>query len=60
MDNDMRTQQAIEETAQEPTGTDASPAAGPHAEERLTDKSKTPGAGTLPDSGDESVSPGSG
>jgi hypothetical protein len=60
MDNDKKAQQAVEETGQEPTGTNASPAPGPHAKERPTDKSKTPGAGTLPDPVDDSVTPGSG
>jgi hypothetical protein len=60
MDTDKKAQHAIEETGQEPRGTNKSPAAGPHAEQRLTDNSKTPGAGALPDPEDESVSPGAG
>lgn len=36
------------------------PPAGPHAKDDLTDKSKTPGAGALPDNHDDSVEAGSG
>lgn len=36
---------------QEPNG-DTLPPAGPHAQEDLTDKEKTPGTGSLPDDTD--------
>ncbi|WP_112497991.1 hypothetical protein [Agrobacterium sp. lyk4-40-TYG-31] len=36
------------------------PPAGPHAKSHLTDKSKTPGAGSLPEDGADDVNPGSG
>lgn len=34
------------------------PAAGPHAKPHLTDEEKTPGAGTLPDVGEDGVGDG--
>lgn len=47
--------------APDPTGSDL-PAAGPHADEALTDKLKTPGSGAMPDVGEagEDVDPGTG
>lgn len=60
MNKDQKARHAIEETGKQPTVESDIPAAGPHAESHLTDKSKTPGAGVLPDQGEESVSPGSG
>jgi hypothetical protein len=60
MDKDTKAQQAIEETGKKPFDGQDQPAAGPHDKEHLQDESKTPGAGALPDEGDESVSPGSG
>jgi len=60
MDKDTRAQQAVEETGTKPAATEHRPPAGPHDQPHLQDESKTPGAGSLPDKGDESVSPGSG
>jgi hypothetical protein len=60
MDKDTKAQRAIEETGKRPVASEDHPAAGPHAKEHLTDKSKTPGAGSLPDKNEDSVSPGSG
>jgi len=36
------------------------PAAGPHAKPELTDKEKTPGAGTLSDDNGKETDPGAG
>ncbi|HUG62646.1 MAG TPA: hypothetical protein VMP03_12420 [Methylomirabilota bacterium] len=36
------------------------PPAGPHADPRLTDAMKTPGAGTLPENDDDDVGAGAG
>ncbi|MGO4624406.1 hypothetical protein AB4Z34_30680 [Ensifer sp. 2YAB10] len=60
MSKDKKAQEAIEETGKESAGGEHLPTAGPHAKDRLTDKSKTPGTGSLPDNDDESVVPGSG
>lgn len=61
MSKDKKAQEAIEETGKrEPVDGTEHPAAGPHAKDHLTDDSKTPGTGSLPDKDDESVSPGSG
>lgn len=37
---------------------DDMPAAGPHAAKKLTDKERTPGAGTLPDADGDEVGDG--
>jgi len=60
MNKETKAQRAIEETGKEPVPGEDDPAAGPHAKDHLIDKSKTPGAGSLPDKDDDSVSPGSG
>nr|WP_082760340.1 hypothetical protein [Agrobacterium bohemicum] len=60
MDNGTRAQQEIEETDKERVDGRDNPPAGPHAKRHLTDESKTPGTGALPDRNDESVSPGGG
>jgi hypothetical protein len=60
MDKDSQAQQAIEETGKQPSDTVDHPPAGPHDKPHLQDESKTPGAGSLPDKDDDSVSPGSG
>jgi hypothetical protein len=60
MSKDTKAQRAIEETGKKPVAGDDHPAAGPHAKEHLVDESKTPGAGSLPDKDDDSISPGSG
>ncbi|KSV62849.1 hypothetical protein N182_11880 [Sinorhizobium sp. GL2] len=60
MSKDKKAQQAIEETGKDPSGGQHLPTAGPHAKDRLTDKTKTPGSGLLPDNDDDTVVPGSG
>ena len=59
MSKDTKARKAIE-GSDKPADGDQHPPAGPHAKEHLTDKMKTPGAGSLPDDKDESVSPGAG
>ncbi|MBN9029634.1 MAG: hypothetical protein BGO05_29855 [Rhizobiales bacterium 63-7] len=59
-DEDKQAQKAVEKTRDAPAGAKPPPPAGPHAKERLTDESKTPGAGTLPDAKEKSVNPGAG
>ncbi len=61
--SDKNAREAIEEKDALDDKTGASPEtplAGPHAKDHLTDKSKTPGAGTLTDEKDDEVNPGSG
>jgi len=60
MNKDSQAQQAIEETGKKPSDTADHPPAGPHDKPHLQDESKTPGAGSLPDKDEDSVSPGSG
>ena len=60
MDENKQAQEAIEEVDAKSTQRLNLPVAGPHAEERLTDRTKTPGAGTLSDGDDENVTPGAG
>ncbi len=60
MNKDTKAQQEIEETGKKRVEGQDHPPAGPHDKAHLQDESKTPGAGSLPDKGDESVSPGSG
>jgi len=60
MNKDKKAQQAIEETGKKTAEAGDLPPAGPHDKPHLQDESKTPGAGSLPDKGDDSVSPGSG
>ena len=62
MSNDDNARRTIEETEEKTKKTNASdnPPAGPHAKDHLTDKSKTPGTGSLPDNDDDSTTPGSG
>lgn len=62
LNDDKKAQQAIEETGKDKDPVDGQelPVAGPHAANRLTDESKTPGTGALPDREDESISPGAG
>lgn len=59
MSKDERARKAIEETDRKVAPSD-NPPAGPHAKEHLTDRSKTPGAGSLSDETDDSTTPGSG
>lgn len=49
----------VEEAEKRPLDGQAHPPAGPHNKPHLQDESETPGAGSLPDKRDESVSPGS-
>ncbi|MBW6425585.1 hypothetical protein KX729_29700 [Rhizobium sp. XQZ8] len=60
MHKDTKAQEAIEETGNKPAAVEQRPPAGPHDQPHLQDESKTPGAGSLPDNSDNSVSPGSG
>lgn len=60
MDKDKKAQREIEETDRKPAKPQDHPAAGPHAQDHLTDETKTPGTGSLPEKDDASVSPGSG
>lgn len=62
MSNDDHARKAIEETDGKSAKAPESdtPPAGPHAKSELTDKSKTPGTGSLPDNEDDSTTPGSG
>ena len=58
---DKKAQQAIEaQTKRNPASSAEHPPAGPHAEKHLIDETKTAGAGTLPEAGEESVDPGAG
>jgi hypothetical protein len=47
-------------TNRDPPNRKEIPPAGPHARDELTDRSKTPGAGSLPEKDEESITPGSG
>lgn len=58
--SDEKAREAIEEKEKDHKGSTDHPLAGPHAKDHLTDKSKTPGAGALPDEKDDDVNPGSG
>lgn len=60
MNKDTKAQRAIEQTGKKPVKSQEHPPAGPHAKDHLQDGDKTPGAGSLPESNEESVSPGSG
>jgi hypothetical protein len=60
MDENKKAREAIEGLDAKPTEGLKPPVAGPHAKKGLTDESKTPGAGALPDRDDESVMPGAG
>ena len=59
MADDKNARDAVEASGNEARATE-SPPAGPHAKKELTDNSKTPGSGALPDSDEESVEPGAG
>jgi hypothetical protein len=58
-DKDDAARDAVEETGRAQPGAQKIPAAGPHAKADLTDKEKTPGAGTLPETDEGVVVPGS-
>lgn len=60
MNKDKKAQRAIEQTGKKEAENSEHPSAGPHAKEHLIDKSKTPGAGALPNNNETEVSPGSG
>ncbi len=57
---DKNAREAIEEENVKTERNEDIPAAGPHAKKHLTDNSKTPGAGSLPDEDDNEVNPGAG
>jgi hypothetical protein len=59
MHKDEKAKKAIEGTEKPVKGKDG-PTAGPHAKDHLTDHTKTPGAGSLPDEKEDSVNPGAG
>lgn len=46
------------DTRQNATRPEDMPPAGPHATRKLTDRDKTPGAGTLPERNEDDVDPG--
>jgi len=58
--DDKKARETIEENDTNTESSGDIPAAGPHAKKHLTDDSKTPGAGSLPDEDDEDVNPGAG
>ena len=60
MNDDKVAQEAIEKPTPSEAAPNKMPPAGPHADQRLTDDSKTPGAGALPDDDVESIDPGAG
>ena len=60
MNNEKTAQQEVEGVDQDKSPENSTPAAGPHAQPGLTDDSKTPGAGTLPEADERSVDPGAG
>ena len=57
---DKNARETVEETDEKTKHNEDMPAAGPHAKKHLTDESKTPGAGSLPDADDDDVNPGAG
>lgn len=59
MNKDEKAQKAIEGT-EKPARPSDIPAPGPHAKDHLTDREKTPGAGSLPEEKEDSVTPGAG
>lgn len=59
MADDKNARDALEKSGNKARATE-SPPAGPHAKKELTDNSKTPGSGALPDSDEDSVEPGAG
>jgi hypothetical protein len=60
MSDEKKAQQSVEGVDQDRSPETSTPAAGPHAQPGLTDDSKTPGAGALPDADEKSVDPGAG
>jgi hypothetical protein len=59
MDHDKKAQQAVERTELKPRGPMRRLLPARMPKEGLTNKSKTPGAGILPNAGDDSVTLGS-
>jgi hypothetical protein len=59
-DEDKKAQDVVEQTDGGTGDGKKTPPAGPHAKDRLTDKSKTPGTGSLTETDEPSVEPGSG
>ena len=49
MSDDKKAQEAVESRDETATSRAGRKPAGPHAEEKLTDREKTPGSGSLPD-----------
>jgi hypothetical protein len=60
MAEDKNARDAVEESGSHKARATESPSAGPHAKKELTDNSKTPGSGALPDSDEDSKEPGAG
>lgn len=60
MKKDVKARDAVEGKDNKSAPESDNPPAGPHAKSHLTDKSKTPGAGSLPEDNAEDVNPGSG
>lgn len=60
MNDDKSAQEAIEGSTASKAAPNTLPPAGPHADPRLTDKTKTPGAGALPGNDAETIDPGAG
>lgn len=58
--SEKNAREAVEESDDKNVASTDNPPAGPHAKKHLTDNSKTPGAGSLPDEQDDEVNPGSG
>lgn len=58
MTKDNAAQESIEGKDEKNPAPVDNPPAGPHAKDSLTDKSKTPGAGSLPEDDADEVSPG--
>jgi hypothetical protein len=60
MTDNTNARDAVEDSGNDKARAAENPAAGPHAKKELTDDSKTPGSGALPNSDEESVEPGAG
>ena len=59
MSEDKKAQTAVEQAKPETKSGSAKPAAGPHAQEHLTDHEKTPGTGSLTDKRSGDIDAGS-
>ncbi|SCB58741.1 hypothetical protein GA0061105_105210 [Rhizobium aethiopicum] len=60
MNDDEKARADVEGTDRKTSDARKNPPAGPHAKDHLTDQSKTPGAGSLPEADEKSTMPGSG